>query len=488
MWGSILVGDDYDAPFDITDMDTQLSDICKQLALHPLLKAPPPQLGQQTTQGPAIDNPQTPSGGDGKLTPLEAPKDTPDKKIPQLAQQLQPTQPQKSVIGWFDTHFGRDAEGLVKSLKEKRRVHKSHKENIDEVIDAIRLMKKYEVEQTIDKLSWSNGYEDTICNLGLSERNLKSLQKFGETRKVSLLQACSLWDSSTARLEDLNKIDCNWNALQKESWVQALNDKDTARKQWNNCLHTIDSLTKQEAMWLHLSSEQIEKHGQMDSRSIISNLSDDGHNVRLLSAPMLGILLKTYGEEIGIVKGSKRREWMLCKIDGEIIIKDPWAYTAGFIDADGYITITKRGEPRVGLIATGERGRIHCEQLYKTLGCGVLQLDLKVHKESQRSQHRLQFYSKADIRKVLKGVLPHIRLKKNQASSVLEYIDTPRKGEIAAQRRNQLEKLVKWDNWSDKKGDELLVEWDATAEGVEAWRDPSLMRLAIEAERLVESI
>jgi len=127
MWGSILVGDDYDAPFDITDMDTQLSDICKQLALHPLLKAPPPQLGQQTTQGPAIDNPQTPSDGDGKLIPLEAPKDTPDKKISTLAQQLQPTQSQKSVIGWFDTHFGRDAEGLVKSLKEKRRVHKSHK-------------------------------------------------------------------------------------------------------------------------------------------------------------------------------------------------------------------------------------------------------------------------------------------------------------------------------------------------------------------------
>jgi len=136
------------------------------------------------------------------------------------------------------------------------------------------------------------------------------------------------------------------------------------------------------------------------------------------------------------------------------------------------------------LVATGERGRIHCEQLHKTLDCGVLQLDLKVYSDTQKSQHRLQFYSKADIRKVLEGVGPHLRLKKGQAEAVLEYLDTPRTGDIAKQRRTQLERLVKWENWSDTKGDELLAEWDVSAEAVETWRDPSLMRLAIEAEQL----
>ena len=151
-----------------------------------------------------------------------------------------------------------------------------------------------------------------------------------------------------------------------------------------------------------------------------------------------------------------------------------------FIDADGYITITKRGEPRVGIIATGERGKVHCEELQKTLGCGVLQLDLKLYqKSSKRSQHRLQFYSKADVRKVLKGVEPHLRLKKNQLNNVLEYIDTPRKGAIAKQRRDQLEKLVKYDNWSDKKGDELLSEWGVKEEDIMTWRDPTLMQLEL---------
>ena len=43
------------------------------------------------------------------------------------------------------------------------------------------------------------------------------------------------------------------------------------------------------------------------------------------------------------------------------------------LDADGYITITERGEPRAGFIATGERGRMHCEELHKHIGAGVLQ-------------------------------------------------------------------------------------------------------------------
>ena len=223
----------------------------------------------------------------------------------------------------------------------------------------------------------------------------------------------------------------------------------------------------------------------MSSRTIMNNLIESGQALKGLTPNKLSGLMRIYGDELNIVKGVKRNSWVLKDDGGGLIIKDPWAYAAGFIDADGYITITKRGEPRVGIIATGERGKVHCEELQKTLGCGVLQLDLKLYqKSSKRSQHRLQFYSKADVRKVLKGVEPHLRLKKNQANNVLEYIDTPRKGAIAKQRRDQLEKLVKYDNWSDKKGDELLSEWGVKEEDIMTWRDPTLMQLGIEAERL----
>ena len=157
------------------------------------------------------------------------------------------------------------------------------------------------------------------------------------------------------------------------------------------------------------------------------------------------------------------------KIDRSgLIIKDPWAYAAGFLDADGYITITKRGEPRAGFIATGQRGRIHCEQLQKILDCGVLQLDQKVYKDGQRSQHRLQFYSKGDIRKLLNGISPFLKMKKTQAKAVLAFIE-----EDESMKKEELKKIVRYYNWSDdtNKANALLSEWGVAADDIGKWAE-----------------
>ena len=497
MWGSILVGDDYDVPFDMTGLDLDVMEICGQLSQHPLLKSPPPQQGQSIMGAPQNENPATPSGGSGQLTPQQTPKDLPgqesdeQKRIKELAGQLTQKSEQKlaseSSIGWFDS-MGRSAESIVKDLKMARRDNKVIKEEIDDLIDAVRLMKRMEIDSTLKKLSWASGHHDTIKALGLSDRDLQSLQKYGETRKSSLLRACLEYEAATERIDTLTSNMDDWTSMEKQAWVESHNDRDAAKKSWTTCLHTLDTLNKSEMSWLQLASQELELNGSMDTRTIVGNMIEKGQPAKKLSVNKLGALMKTYGDEVGIIKGVKRGEWMIRKRDGSLVIKDPWAYAAGFIDADGYITITKRGEPRVGLVATGERGRIHCEQLAKTLDCGVLQLDLKVYKDAQRSQHRLQFYSKNDIAKILKGILPHLQLKKGQAQSVLEYIATPHKGDIAKQRRQQLEKLVKWDNWSDKKADELLNEWGITEGDIESWRDPTLMRLAVDVERLTEAI
>ncbi len=498
MWGSILVGDDYDVPFDVTGLDIDIMEICGQLAQHPLLKSPPPQQGQSIMGAPnASENPATMSQGAGELTPQQTPKDLPgqesneQKRIKELAGQLTQKPEQKlaseSSIGWFDS-IGRSAESIVKDLKMARRDNKVVKEDIDDLINAVRLMKRMEIDSTLQGLSWADTHYDTIKALGLSDRNLQSLQRYGETRKSSLLRACLEYEAATERIDTLTSNMDDWTSMEKQAWVESHNDRDAAKKSWSACLHSLDSLNKSEMTWLELASQELELHGTMETRTIVSNMIEKGQPVKKLTVNKLGALMKTYGDEIGIIKGVRRGEWMMRKRDGSLIIKDPWAYAAGFIDADGYITITKRGEPRVGLVATGERGRIHCEQLAKTLDCGVLQLDLKVYKDAQRSQHRLQFYSKNDITKILKGILPHLQLKKGQAKSVLEYLTTPHKGDIAKQRRNQLEKLVKWDNWSDKKADELLNEWGITEGDIESWRDPTLMRLAVDAERLTEAI
>ena len=487
MWGSLFVGESFDTPFDMTGMDLDVAEICIQLSQHPMLKSQGQSIMGPPTTNP---NPATPSEGSGMLTPTEPPKDLPDtqekekERIQTLAQQLTGNgQTNKSSIGWFDT-VGRSAESIVKDLRHARRVNKSVKDDIDSLIDTVRLMKKTEVDDTITSLSWASGHEDAIKSLGLSERNLQSLRRNGELRKTSLVRAVLAWEAANERIDNIVEDGNEWDTMQKQEWVEAHDARDDARKQWNHTLHILDNLSKSDMSWLTMAANQLEINGEMDSRTIVSNLVDAGQPIKKMTPSKLSGLMKTYGSEVGIIKGSRRNNWVIRGYDGDLVIKDPWAYAAGFIDADGYITITKRGEPRVGLIATGDRGRTHCEQLHKTLGCGILQLDLKVHKEAQRSQHRLQFYSKNDVRDILKGIIPHLRLKKGQATAVLEYIDTPNKGDIAKSRRKQLEKIVKWDNWSDKKGDELLAEWEVTAEDIEGWRDSTLMRLAIEAETL----
>ena len=91
-----------------------------------------------------------------------------------------------------------------------------------------------------------------------------------------------------------------------------------------------------------------------------------------------------------------------------------------------------------------------------------------MYKDSQRSQHRLQFYSKADIRKLLTALEPHLQMKKTQARAVLAYLNEEDKV-----RKEELMKVVKYRNWSDDttKSDALLAEWGIDADTVTKWSE-----------------
>ncbi|MAN62140.1 MAG: hypothetical protein CMI60_09350 [Parvibaculum sp.] len=173
-----------------------------------------------------------------------------------------------------------------------------------------------------------------------------------------------------------------------------------------------------------------------------------------------------YGEEVNIVKAHRKGEYMCLDKDG-LIIKDHWAYAAGFLDADGYITITERGEPRAGFIATGDRGRMHCEELHKHIGAGVLQLDQKVYSNNQRSQHRVSFYAKDDLNKLLNNLTPHLRMKDMQAKAVLAFI-----GEKDPVKKTQLKRFVQFSNRDGTtKGKESLREWGVDRDTVISWAE-----------------
>ena len=367
--------------------------------------------------------------------------------------------------GWFETNLGYSASDLVKRLRKARRHNKEEKDFIDKAINDIRTLKMVEIEATLKMHSWCEHHSDTIKQLGMSDKDMKYLRKFGESRKVSLLRACKQWEDADAALKMLNEYDDVWGDEENDTWVKAMESKRDARKVWKTTLRQMDRLTDKEREAIQKSEEILTERGAMTGRAIFENLSEKKILHKSMTAMKLAKLLSMYGEEVDVIAGASRGTFVKMDKSG-LIIKDPWAYAAGFLDADGYITITKRGEPRAGFIATGTRGKIHCEQLRKVLDCGVLQLDQKVYKDTQRSQHRLQFYSKNDIRKLLKGLMPFLKMKQTQAKAVLAFIE-----EEDNMKKEELKKVVRYFNWSDdtNKATSLLNEWGVQAEDVSKW-------------------
>ena len=133
------------------------------------------------------------------------------------------------------------------------------------------------------------------------------------------------------------------------------------------------------------------------------------------------------------------------------IIKDLHAYTAAFIDSDGYITMDRNYNPRIGIIATGNRGKAFVTELHKELGCGKLHLDQK-SPQATRAVQRLNFYSQDDITKLLSKCRPYFRMKGENADILTELIrikKNHKKEPWAKERMAELFKLMKWANHAD---------------------------------------
>ncbi len=425
MWGSAIVGDEYDAPQ--INGDDFTKSVFNTLAQHPHF---------YNKQIPVVEE-----------SSLFIKEDIKSYGFP------------KNGDGWLEATYGKNADSIIRMCRKMRRNDKSNRDMIDAVIDDVRTIKAMEVEATINNLTWSDGLQDTIRYMGINDRSLKSLRKFGESRSTGLQQACQMFLKATSVLSMLNELN-DWGTDEQENWVDAMQMRKDAQKMWRKTLHQIDSISKDDKTTLEFASTQLEKSGELSSREIVRR--GVGVLNKSITPSKLGMLIKMYGEELDIYRSPTRGQFLKMGTDG-LIIKDIWAYAAGFLDADGSIFISERGEPRATFVATGERGKDHCENLHKALGCGRLVLNQKIHKNSNRSLHRLVFQSKDDLRQLLKGILPHLKMKSLQAKAVLTFIDSKDK-----MRKNELQKLVTFSNWKDdkKKADNLLTKWGLDADTI----------------------
>ena len=111
----------------------------------------------------------------------------------------------------------------------------------------------------------------------------------------------------------------------------------------------------------------------------------------------------------------------------------------------------KNFNPRVGLVATGDRGKAFMLEMHKSLGCGRLHLDQKSPQDT-KPVNRLNFYSAADVGEILNKCRPFLRMKGTNADILLELLrmkKSHKKADWYKPRREELFQLMKYENHKD---------------------------------------
>lgn len=353
---------------------------------------------------------------------------------------------------------GKSIPDLIKDMRGFRRTLKGeNKITFTESIDT--LIKEYSnyLDNCVDSIYWVKKYKIPLKEMNYNEDKLIKLNSItSEKQKRQVIDIlCKYWE---ARLEikdipynsEYSKLSKNMSKLKKKftsvmkETPHSYSPKETIKKS------ILDSVCNNPG----ISARQLHD-------SLPRNLYDK-------TSPQ--IIAKIAKEEnITSVDGA------YYKINDDIK-KNIWAYTAAFIDSDGYITMDKNHNPRVGLVATGDRGKAFMKEMHKSLGIGRLHLDQKSPQDT-RLINRLNFYSGGEIKKLLTKCLPHFKLKKNNARVLLELLKIKKenkKEDWFSLRKTELFKLMKYYNHSDNTRFDWKA-WDIDIDGITKLEENSKM-------------
>ena len=280
------------------------------------------------------------------------------------------------------------------------------------------------LQKCIQSITWLNDYTVPLSKMRYNEKDLSKLNKMkgSELRRDTVDSLCKYWE---AELKQTGMAyGDEYSVLAKEMRL--------AKKGFRNAIAKItdQSITKTKK----------ERQNDFIVKTVCEN---PGITAKAIHERMPSPLFKISSPNT-ISKSIKKLD--IISSDGEyykmpsMIKKNIWAYTAAFIDSDGYITLDRNMNPRVGY------GRMH--------------LDQKSPQQTRLIQ-RLNFYSQADVTALLTKCLPHFRLKKGNAKLLLELIRMKKSYKKEAwykPRCDEIFKLMKWENHKDHVGYDWLKE------------------------------
>jgi hypothetical protein len=349
---------------------------------------------------------------------------------------------------------------IVKDLRNMRRQLKGDSRmKMSKTIDHLINAYGEHLNKCIDSIYWVSPYKPALKLLTPDIVTLRKLEhiKDGDMRTEILDNLTKMWEANIFKNElDYGKEYADYTKVFKES------------------KKNIRSIIKE------ISHQSIRKSRQGVLDNII--IKTICNNPGISSNSIHSMLPKSYHRSTTPQTISKMlRRINATNVNGDYYIlsdtikKDLYGYVAGFIDSDGYITMDSSYSPRVGMIATGDRGRAFFQEMEKELKIGRLHLDQKVG-ENSRSQHRLNFYSQNDITKLLDKCLPHLRMKKEQGRLLQEAIKIKKfykKEPWAKERMTEIFKLIKWENWKDSRGQGSIEfeKYDIQADNISKFKD-----------------
>lgn len=334
---------------------------------------------------------------------------------------------------------------LVKKMRKARRKLKGeHREKMTKAIDTMIDAYADYLQKCIGSITWLSDYTIPLSKMRYNEKDLYKLNKMksAELRRETIDSLCKFWEAEQKQKGMAYGQD--YSDLHKEM-VQA---KKEFRSAINKITDQSINKTKKEMQEDFILKAVCENQG-ITAKQIHERMPTT--LFKISSPNSISKAIKKL--DITSYKGSYYKMPSMIK-------KNIWAYTAAFIDSDGFITLDRNMNPRVGLVATGERGKAFMQEMQKSIGFGKMHLDQK-SPQNTRLINRLNFYSQDDVQKLLTKCLPHFRLKKGNAKLLLELIrmkKSYKKADWYKQRCDEIFKLMKWENHKDHVGYDWLKE------------------------------
>ena len=332
---------------------------------------------------------------------------------------------------------------IIKSMRKARRKLKGeHRTKMTKAIDTLIDGYSDHLNKCVDSIYWLKSYKPALQKMRFTEGDLLKIHgiKNIEGRRDMIDSLCKYWE---AELEQKGMpYGKDYSTLQKTM----NNAKREFRKQISN-LSKIKKTIKEETNEFILKS--VCNNQGISARQILDSMPSKlykRNNMKVIPQ----IIRKLDITEV---------EGCYYKLDG-MIKKNFYAYTAAFIDSDGYITVDRNMNPRFGLVATGDRGKAFMIEIHKALGIGRLHLDQK-SPQNTRPVNRLNFYSQADVGELLTKCLPHFRMKGKNAELLLELIrmkKSYKKADWYKGRCDEIFKLMKYENHKDHVGYDFVKD------------------------------